>query len=173
MSSWDRKRSPKLKMLWPLCNQQLIQRQKSHEQDIIPKNHLQIDRSNYFASLGIFMHQGRRTQRKQNHVDRLSKTNKMNSFILLKMNKKVRDNYSWLLCIGSDNPKRGWLKKSIIMNTCKVEQSVLPKLDHLQTAWMPLLQHLVGHITGQLAVMKTEAHSGVTYGKGFDWHLVE
>ena len=89
------------------------------------------------------------------------------------MNKKVRDNYGWLLCIGSDNLKQGWLKESIIMNTCKVEQSVLPKLDHLQTAWMPLLQHPVGHITGQLVVMKTEAHSGVTYGKGFDWYLGE
>ena len=110
--------SPKLQMLGPLCKQQLIQRQKSHEQDIIPKNHLQIDRSffafyrthfmNYFASLGIFMHQGHRMQRKQNHVDHLSKNNKMNSFyclgtnkalecccltVLLKMNEKVGDNY--------------------------------------------------------------------------------
>ena len=52
------------------------QPQKSHEQDILPKN-LQIDRSffasygmhalNYFVSLGIFMRQGRRTQRQQNH----------------------------------------------------------------------------------------------------------
>ena len=55
------------------------------------------------------------------------------------------------------------------MNTCKVEQSDLPKLDHLQTAWMPPLQLLVGDITGQLVIMKTEAHSGVTNGKGFDW----
>ena len=85
--------SPKLQMLGPLCKQQLIQRQKSHEQDITPKNHLQIDPSffafyrthfmNYFASLGIFMHQGHRMQRKQNHVDHLSKNNKMNSFYCL------------------------------------------------------------------------------------------
>ena len=48
------------------------QPQKSHEQDILPKN-LQIDRSffasngtramNYFASLEISMSQGHRTQR--------------------------------------------------------------------------------------------------------------
>ena len=48
------------------------QPQKSHGMDILPKN-LQIDRSlfassgmhamNYFAFLGIFMHQGHRTQR--------------------------------------------------------------------------------------------------------------
>ena len=50
--------------------------QKSHEQDILQK-HSQIDRSifasygthamNFCASLGIFMHQGRRMQRQQNH----------------------------------------------------------------------------------------------------------
>ena len=52
------------------------QPQKSHEQDIVPKNHLQIDLSffesyrtpfmKYFASLPIFMHQGHRMQKKQN-----------------------------------------------------------------------------------------------------------
>ena len=42
--------------------------------------------------------------------------------MLLKMNEKVRDNYGWPLCIGSDHLKQVWLKKSIIMNTCKVEQ---------------------------------------------------
>ena len=42
------------------------QPQKSHEQDILPKN-LQIDRSLYFVSLGIFMRQRWRTQRQQNH----------------------------------------------------------------------------------------------------------
>ena len=76
-------------MLEPLCDQTVKdilwkaqqklneicvvkQPQKSHEQDILQK-HLQIDRSifasygtramNYFASLGIFLRQGRRTQR--------------------------------------------------------------------------------------------------------------
>ena len=50
---------------------------KSHEHDIRPKN-LHIDRlffgsygrhaTNYFASLGIFVRQERRTQRQQNHL---------------------------------------------------------------------------------------------------------
>ena len=39
--------------------------------DISTNTHVEIDRSlhpmNYFASLGIFMHQGCRTQREQNH----------------------------------------------------------------------------------------------------------
>ena len=51
--------------------------QKLHERDISTNKHVHIDRSIlasyrahamiYFASLGIFMYQGRRTQRQQNH----------------------------------------------------------------------------------------------------------
>ena len=121
--SVSQKRSPKLKMLGPLCNQQIIRRQKSHEQDIIPKNHLQINRSffafyrthfmNYFASSGIFMHQGRRTQRKQNHVDRLSKNNKMNSFYWL-------GTYMALQCCWK------WTKKCeiIMADYCVLDQTI-------------------------------------------------
>ena len=139
--SVSQKRSPKLKMLEPLCNQQLIRRQKSHEQDIIPKNQLQIDRQffafyrthfmNYFCVFRDFYALG--TQNAEETKSRRSAfKDQQNEFILLarhlhgitvllKINKKVRDNYGLLLCIGSDNLKRGWLKKSIIMNTCKVE----------------------------------------------------
>ena len=108
--SVSQKRSPKLKMLGPLCNQQLIRRQKSHEQDIIPKNHLQIDRSffafyrthfmNYSASLGASGTQdaeetkSRRSSFKEQQNEFILLARNLHGItVLLKMNKKVRDNY--------------------------------------------------------------------------------
>ena len=67
----SQKKESKIENLGPLCNQQLIRRQKSHEQDIVTKNHFQIDRS-FFASY--------RTQDAEETKSRLSKSNKMNLF---------------------------------------------------------------------------------------------
>ena len=70
--SFYRKAKQRLKEIYLVKQQPQEQPQKSHEQDILQK-HLQIDRSmfashathamNYFASLALFMRQGRRTQR--------------------------------------------------------------------------------------------------------------
>ena len=111
--SVSQKRSPKLKMLGPLCNQQLIRRQKSHEQDIIPKKicsnrsivlcFLQDTFHELFCVFGDFYASG--TQHAEETKSRGSSfKDQQNEFILLprnlhgitvllKMNKKVRDNY--------------------------------------------------------------------------------
>lgn len=76
------KRSPELKMLGPLLrtekNVHLWTTATNHMNMIFDQKNLHIDRSffgsygrhatNYFASLGIFVRQGRRTQRQQNHL---------------------------------------------------------------------------------------------------------
>ena len=70
--SFYRKVQQRLTEIYLVKQQPQEQPQKSHKQDI-PQKHLQIDRlslashgmhaTNYFASLALFMCQGRRTQR--------------------------------------------------------------------------------------------------------------